>query len=444
MSDIEQRLQAAGAAWQAEQAAPTGPTTRRGRPRRSRWLPAVAAAAVAALALGAATLGQLAEPAPRTATDAQGSWQAMAAAPLEGRLRPTMVGWGDQAVVVGGRIEPPCPPNASCARSLREAQRDGALYDVATDTWERLPDAPVPLEVTSSALVGDVLYLWLPDEGAAGPSVLALDLAQRSWHRLRRPPDVVGRYLRLVAAGGQLVAHYSEVGRADARDLMWVAGPGAPGQGRWEALPLQPFGASYDRSMVWTGDALVLVTPGAPPTQERTGPPFMRAAVLEGQSWRVLPEQEVVMSGSLDWSWTGTSGPAEPGDRVVSTSTYEADGGQINGFGRSIPSGGYLDPSTGKWSELPPAPEGHQALAALPYAAGGRWVANGEGLVLDTRADRWIRLPEMPDQPDQDAAGAWAAGRLVVWGGAAGVRPAPEPDEARLLASGAVWAPPTD
>jgi hypothetical protein len=436
MSDIEQRLVDAGAAWRAEQ--PSRVPQRRPT-RRRRWLPALAAAAVVVVALAALSasrgLSPDPDPDPRTAAGPGGTWQPMSPSPLAARLRPVVGGWGDKVVVVGGRIEPPCPPNASCVRSLRATQRDGALYDVRTDTWERLPDAPVPLDVSSSAVLGDVLYLWLPDEGAAGPTVLALDLVQRTWHRLSEPPAVVGGYLRLVAAGDRLVAHYTEVGRADALDLMWVPGAGAADEGRWEVLPLQPFGASYDRSMVWTGDALVLVTPGAPPSQERSGPPFMRGAVLEGQSWRVLPDQEVVMSGSLDWSWTG--------DRVVSATTYGADGGQTNGFGRWIPSGGYLDPATGEWSELPPTPDGHQRAGGQPYAAGGRWVANGEDLVLDTLRDRWIRLPEQPDEADQDASAAWAAGRLVVWGGAAGVRPAPDPDEARLLGSGAVWTPPS-
>ena len=439
MSDVEQRLVAAGRAWRDEQ-----PEVRHVRPRERRsavWLPLVAAAAVVALALGAVLLadrGRDGSETPLPADAPRGEWEAMPSGPLSARLNPVMAGWGDTVAVVGGRVDRPCPPNASCVRDLRETQRDGALYDVPSRTWTPLPPAPLPLDVSSSAVVDDVLYLWLPQEGGAAPAVLALDLEQRSWHRLPSPPALVGSYLRLVSAGGQLVAHYTEVGRADAVDLMWVPEPGASENGRWETLPSQPFGASYDRSMVWTGESLVLVTPGAPPSQERTGPPFLKAAVLEGQAWRVLPDQEVVLGGSLDWSWTG--------DRVVSASTYEADGGQTNGFGRSIPSGGYLDPRSGRWSELPepPSEQERAGRAPGPSAAGGRWVANGEGLVLDTERERWIVLPEPPDPADQDASSAWAAGRLVVWGGAAGVLPAPEPGEARLLDTGAVWTPPRD
>jgi hypothetical protein len=160
--------------------------------------------------------------------------------------------------------------------------------------------------------------------------------------------------------------------------------------------------------------------------------------VLEDGTWRRLPEQEVVIGGWLDWSWTG--------DRIVCATTQRADGGEVNGFGRSIPHGGYLDPASGRWSELPTAPQRELPHPGGPLAAGGRWIANREGLVLDTERDRWLLLPRQPDAPDQDEAAAWAAGRLVVWGGATGTQPAdPNTSElARPIASGAVWTPPAD
>lgn len=425
MTDIEQRLVRAGSAWRAEQPAAPSPALRRHPPRR--WVPAVAAASVVLLAFGTAVISRSAgpEPAPPPA-DGSGSWQLMSPSPLTARLRPTMIGWRDQVVVVGGRIERPCPPNAGCVRGLRETQRDGALYDLRSDTWERLPDAPVPLDTTSSAVLDDVLYLWVSN---GGPAVLALDLVARRWSTLP-PPPVVSDSLRLVAAGDRLVAAYVEVGRVDAVDLAYD-----PSTRLWQPLPAAPFAPAYDRSMVWVGNRLVLVTAADVDTP---GPPFMRAAVLEAGTWRALPPQETVIFGSTEWFWTGT--------HVVSATTYEADGGQTNGFGRPYPSGGFLDPTTGEWSELPETPAGHERETGAPYAATQQWVANGEGLVLDTRERRWIDLPLPPEAAEQDASAAWSAERLVVWGGAVGVSPAPgEPDdpEARLLATGAVWSPPS-
>jgi hypothetical protein len=344
----------------------------------------------------------------------------MAAAPLSPRLHPVLVGWGDRVVVVGGDPHArPCPPTASCVDEPHEAPRDAAVYDVPRDAWERLPDAPLPLDVQSGVVLDGVLYVWL-----AGSDVLSLDLASRRWAQLPDPPSRAECCLRLVAAGDRVVAAPTEL-RGGARDVAWL-----PGSGRWEALPPSPLDPAYDRTLTWTGTELVLVTAA----EQSATPPYVRAAALRDGAWRRLPPQEVVLGGWPEWSWTG--------DRLVVATTQRADGGETDGYGRSIPSGGYLDPDTGRWSELPDAPE--VPYARTPVAAGGRWVAGGEGLVLDTQRERWHVLPSYEDQPDQDAGAAWAAGRLVVWGGAVGMARQVDDPPGRSVATGAVWTPPQD
>lgn len=383
--------------------------------RTSLWLPAVAAAAVVAVVLAATALGG--RTTERAATS-EGGWRPMSAAPLSPRLSPVLTGWGDRVVVLGGDPHsPPCPPTASCAVEPHEAPRDAAVYDVRDDRWERLPDAPLPLDVQSATVLDDVLYAWLD-----GGQVLSLDLVAGTWRQLPAPPAAPGCCVRLVAAGDRVVAVPMEV-RGGARDVAWV-----PSRGTWEALPPSPLDPAYDRTMAWTGRQLVLVT-AAPPS---VTPPYVRAAVLRDGAWVQLPPQEVVLSGWPEWSWTG--------ERLVVATTQRADGGETNGFGRSIPSGGYLDPATGTWSELPEAPE--VPYTRTPVAAGGRWVANGEGLVLDTVRDRWHALPAYDDSPDQDAGAAWAGGRLVVWGGAVGMAEQVDDPPGRATAAGAVWTPP--
>lgn len=427
---LESRLETAGQAWRAQQ-----PAARRfaePSPRRGRWLPGVAAAVVVVLALAAALVGsQLHDRGPTdTPATSPGGWEAMPPGPLSPRLRPIVVSWGNAVVVVGGRQEDPCPPNASCPRDPRESLRDGALYDVISKSWRTLPLAPIPLDVYSSAVVGDVLYLLMTTEGNVAPRLLALDLLGGTWENVPAPPVAARCCLKLVAAGERLIGFYVEQGRSGSADFAFVRATGS-----WEKLPAAPFDTSYDRSMVWTGDALVLVTPGPPPGQAMTSrPPFLKAAVLVGQSWRVLPDQQTVIGGSTDWSWSGA--------RVVSATTLAADGGQTNGFGRTIPAGGQLDPATGAWSELPSPPA--TSTNGGVVAADSRYVANGEGLVFDAREQRWIQLPPPPEAADQDAGGAWAAGRLVVWGGAAGIGQNGHgaSPTAHLLATGAVWTPP--
>ena len=382
-----------------------------------RWLPGLAAAAAVAVALAATSLaGEAGAPAPRAT--AESGWQPMSPSPLSPRLNPVLTGWGERVVVLGGDPHSrPCPPGAGCVGPERPAPRDAALYDVSRDRWERLPDAPLPLDVQSTAVLDDVLYVWLRTSDA-----LSLDLTARTWAQLPGPPAPVPCCVRLVSAGDRVVAAPMEL-REGARDVAWV-----PARGSWEPLPPSPLDPAYDRTTVWTGQELVLVTAAVPSSD----PPFVRAAALRDGRWRLLPEQEVVIGGWPEWSWTGV--------RLVVATTQRADGGQTNGFGRSIPSGGYLDPVTAGWSELPEAPE--VPYMRGPAAAAGRWVANGEGLVLDTVQERWHVLPPYEHQPDQDAGAAWAGGRLVVWGGAVGMAKEVGDPPGRSVATGAVWTPP--
>lgn len=391
---------------------------------RGRWaLPLLAAAAVTALSVGVYAVGKDDDdPASRSTP---GSWTAMPPGPLSPRATPVMAGWGDAVVIVGGREELPCGPAASCARDPRPTERDGAVYDVPTATWTALPAAPLPLDAVSSALLGDVLYVLINVPGSQRIDLLALDLEARTWSTVP-PPPVKGTYFRLAAAGDRVVVSPPESTTAS-RDVAWV-----PAEQRWDELPADPFGRSYDRAMTWTGTSLVLTTPGSPPGQDDTEPPFVRAAVLEGGRWRELPDSDLVIGGASYWSFAG--------GQVVSATTLAADGGETNPFGRTLPSGGFLDPVTGTWTALPATPD-VQRRFGFPYAASDRWVVE-DGLVLDAERERWHALQPPPEVGEQGASAAWAAGRLVVWGGASGYTGGSTP--AAFVDGGAVWTPPAD
>ena len=392
---------------------------------RGRWaLPLLAAVTVTAVSVGVYAVGT-ADDEP-TKPGSAGAWTAMAPGPLSPRAAPVMAGWGDAVVVAGGRQELPCGPAASCAGDPRPTERDGAVYDVPSGTWTALPPAPLPLDAISNAVLDDVLYVLCNKPGSNRVDLVALDLRTRAWSTVPAPP-IDGTYLRLTAAGDRLVAAPHEQPSASSRDAAWI-----PAQQRWELLPPSPFGRSYDRAMTWTGTALVLVTPGSPPGAEDTGPSFVQAAVLESDGWRELPESDLVIGGASHWAYAG--------GRVVSATTLAADGGEVNPFGRMLPSGGFLDPETGSWSALPTAPD-VQRRFGLPHAASDRWVVE-DGLVLDAVDERWHVLQPPPEVGEQGASAAWAAGRLVVWGGASGYTGGSTPAE--FVDGGAVWTPPTD
>jgi len=78
-----------------------------------------------------------------TGGKAGGAWERLPDPPLSVREAATAVAVGSEALFLGGSDAPPCPPNASCVASGEPALRDGAAFDPAAGTWERIASAPV-------------------------------------------------------------------------------------------------------------------------------------------------------------------------------------------------------------------------------------------------------------------------------------------------------------
>ena len=68
--------------------------------------------------------------------EASGEWTTMAPAPLRARTAMASVWTGTQMIVWGGATGNPM-------KGTEVAHDDGASYDLATNTWERLPDSPL-------------------------------------------------------------------------------------------------------------------------------------------------------------------------------------------------------------------------------------------------------------------------------------------------------------
>jgi hypothetical protein len=367
-----------------------------------------------AVVLAATALGGGARTAQERATTPSGGWQPMAAAPLSPRLHPVLVGWGDRVVVVGRRSRTHGrarrPPPASTSRTRHRG--DAAVYDVPRDAWERLPDAPLPLDVQSAVVLDDVLYVWL-----AGSDVLSLDLASRTWAQLPDPPSQAECCVRLVAAGNRVVAAPMEV-RSGARDVAWL-----PGSGRWEALPASPLDPAFDRTLTWTGTELVLITAASA---------LHHPAVRAGRSAAGrrpgggCPPQDVVIGGWPEWSWTG--------DRLVVATTQRADGGEVDGFGRSIPSGGYLDPSTGSGRSCRTRRRSRTPAPPSPPAVAGSRAARGWSSTRSASAGTSCRRTRSSRTRTRERRGR--PGRLVVWGGAVGMARQVDDPPGRSVATG--------
>lgn len=224
-------------------------------------------------------------------------WTAVPAGPLTARHSAVAAWVGGRFVVVGGRSGPACPAGADCAAPREPAFRDGASLDPATGTWTRIAAAPVPVAAPPGpppAVVGDGVYLSMDN------AFLSYDPASDRWQRLR-PPPVTGQ---LVAAGDRLLL-VTDSGRGDAAF--------DPRTGAWRALPRDPLGPSFDRSVVWLGDRALLSAERLVPNPGAAAPALVRLASLDAglSRWSALPDP-----GIIGWSPVVAAGRAVAVHRV--------------------------------------------------------------------------------------------------------------------------------
>jgi hypothetical protein len=364
-----------------------------------------------ATALATASCGQSVTP-PGEPT---GGWRRVDGVPLSPRENAVGAWTGDEVLLFGGSDARPCPPNASCVPPKEPPLADGAAYRPATGQWRKLPKAPVGFDFAESVLIGRTLYVWASElrgqpEGSA--AFLAYQIKQDRWQALPLPPDHAHGGYKIVGAAGRIIFYHGNDEKGEKPDRVYD-----PRLRSWSELPADPLFPSSGRTMVWTGDRLVLF--GHELTSDVSGdrPDLARAAVLDlaAGAWRRLPDSELLGI----WPWVPV------GERLVNPSLGGEDGGKVNGWGRSYPYGGILDLGTGRWSALPNPPaddaEGGRQVAGvgLLTPSAGHFFAE-RGWVLDTATDRWIRIPRIMEPPGYvQSRTVVSAGRdLFLFGGA--------------------------
>ena len=360
-------------------------------------------------------------------TGGASGWTALPGSPLSPRFGARAFWVGDRMVVMGGSQDRPCPPNADCVPSTPLS--DGASFDPATGTWREIAEAPVRLGGASAAVLNETVYLLMQgsvlEPGVPPPAFLAYDAQRDLWRELLLPPDEEEIGFVLAVAGERLILYQGSQENGVEHDLLFD-----PADQTWTELPPDPLIPSFDRTMVWTDAGLVLTGIEDVPQPGSTGPALYRAAVLDLETlqWKRLPDSEVV---GYEPAWFWSDG------QVVNPTLGSSDGGEVGGWGRSYPHGGILDPDSGTWSSLPPAPEpsGYPGVSL----GGDQYVVSLMGAVLHVPSGTWFELPPPPGSVTEQAV-TWADDRLFVWGGVRW-----EGDESfSLVSDGWFWKPPED
>lgn len=161
-------------------------------------------------------------------------WRPLPDSPLSARTQAHAFWTGSKVLVIGGTDDDRCPPNADCVPSEEPPLTDGAAYDVESDKWTALPDAPVPLGELSGAVLDGTLYVWVYGfEPAPGvrPAFLSLTPGDAAWRELTAPA-VQNAFLYLVADDDQLIAYHGAQELGVQPDLAYH-----PTEDEWTDLP---------------------------------------------------------------------------------------------------------------------------------------------------------------------------------------------------------------
>jgi hypothetical protein len=336
-------------------------------------------------------LGVDRSPDPRQAPAA---WQRLPDPPLSARWGSVVAWTGSEVLAVGGDTRAPCPPNASCT-GAEHYPRDGARLDPRAGIWQRMADAPSDVPAFApNVLVAGTLYV------EARGVLLAYEVARDAWSTIPTPAGFTD---------GQLVADADRLVVASGSDEQRIVPDRVydPGTERWSTLPDDPIGPAFDRVLTAIPTGLVLTAHELVDDPGGDGPSLVLAARFDRatSTWTRLPDSDQL--GGWAWTWTGR--------RLLDPTLGGGDGGAVGNYGRTIPFGGVLDPTTGQWSRLrhPPREAGHGwAVTAL----GGRFAAVG-GWTYDDETASWAEVPRPEGAPAQPGAAVWAGDRLVVIGG---------------------------
>jgi hypothetical protein len=370
---------------------------------------------------------------------------------------------GDRVLVVGGSDAPPCPPNADCNLPEQPPLTDGASFDPATGQWTRIAAAPVPLGGyvdSNTAVVGDAVYVlshwYVPETDDVQTSFVAYDSVADDWIVLPNPPADAGSWLQLTAAGGHLIAYPSshEATNSGNVTIPEQAPPDLlyrPADQTWHALPADPHGPSFDRTMLAVDDRVILLcrdlveNPGV-------DPPLVRMAELDlagdplSASWTALPD------GAFLWP----SEYVSAGGLLLSAQPGSTDGGETNNWGRDYPNGGVVDPETGRWSPYPSVPENDpDAWGIGPISVSAERTVIDGSWAVDAQTLDWTQVPQRAEDADGNEVPLPTtnhAAALIdtpdgpfafVWGGTLWSDPDSSTSDYELLDDGWLWQLPT-
>ncbi|HSJ46026.1 MAG TPA: hypothetical protein VK923_15240 [Euzebyales bacterium] len=311
-----------------------------------------------------------------------GLWVPLPAAPVLSRIDQAITGRGDRVVVWGGFD--------ARGRPLH----DGAVLDVGSGDWTRLPTAGAGGTSAEAVWVGDDVVI------VSRTATRTYDAVRRIWRDGPPPPLGDAEVLEHVVAMGDLVIAHTRPAVDGSRmrpgALVW-----SRDTRRWRRLPDPQAGPADGGVVLATATRLVTLRPASP-----------QAHVIAAELDPSAP----------DAAWAAVAPPpaadrpldrllgAVVDDRIVLVGADQA-GDAVHAVVRDLQD---------TWRPIPLPPVAVTTDDDLLAVGRGAvlWDRRaGAGVVLDIAAGRWDRIPTSP-AADRVPRPAVAAGpHLVTWGG---------------------------
>jgi hypothetical protein len=318
-----------------------------------------------------------------------GLWRQLPPSPLGPRFGHALVATGRQLLVWGG--------SDRRGRPLT----DGAVFDLGTGAWRRLPDNGARGSRVTGVWTGEDVVLVSPTE------TRRYDPDRLTWQTVARVPRpggmVAGRRLR--AAGAVVVTLLTAADGSGASAAFALA----PRAARWRRLPDPPVALRRDDVLLADAERVLIAAPG------RAGrPPAVVELALDdvAAGWN----QATAPVGFTADRVGQLSGVLDRGRVLLWGTGTPADGGEPNTWAAVRQE----EEAAAAWERIDPGPVRPSRLVDALATGDGALVWNGvdgRGALWRWGTDRWTRIFAPPLEDPSPRPVAWTGSGVAIWGG---------------------------
>lgn len=268
------------------------------------------------------------------------------------------------------------------------------------DGWTWRPVGPLPGRQGNIAVwTGTEAVYWGGDRPGRLPVGAAYDPKADQWRRLARAPLTNRNGAGAVWTGREVLVFGGVNGGGRQRD-------GAaydPAGDRWRPIAESPLAGRVPLAVAWTGSEMLVVGSRGYGLVDglQEGAAFDPAR----NTWRPLPPMPLQINEGAS-VWTGS-------ELIVYGKFLDRQRGVQGPDDRAR--GSALDPATGQWRDLPPAPLSGQSIAlAWNGSETIGWDHNRRSAAYDRFSNSWLGLPDVPLEGRDCLPRGTAAGPVVV------------------------------